>query len=157
MEAALTLFGAGPVSLTLALLLARQTPDPARIVVCQSAQAARDLDDDPRAIALNHGSEVLLRQVQAWPERGTPIQHVHVSQQGRLGRALISHQDFSVPQLGTVVAYTDLVQALRHALAHSGVTMLTGSPPEVLANHGTHSVLRQDEHTFPSRFCVHAE
>ncbi|MCK9508512.1 MAG: FAD-dependent monooxygenase [Pigmentiphaga sp.] len=157
MEAALTLFGAGPVSLTLALLLARHAPDPARIVVCQSAQTTSGLDDDPRAIALNHGSEMLLRQLHAWPERGTPIQHVHVSQQGRLGRALISHQDFSVPQLGTVVAYTDLVQALRQAIEHSGITVLSGSPPEVLANHGTHSLLKQDGHTFTSRFCVHAE
>lgn len=157
MEADLTLFGAGPVSLTLALLLARHAPDPARIVLCESAQAAKAIDDDPRAIALNHGSEQLLRGLQAWPERGSPIRHVHVSQQGRLGRTLITHHDFQVPQLGTVVAYSDLVQALRSSLQHSGVTVLSGTPPEVLANHGNHSLIRQDGHDFTSVFCVHAE
>ncbi|RAF48896.1 2-octaprenyl-6-methoxyphenyl hydroxylase, partial [Burkholderia multivorans] len=40
--------------------------------------------NDPRAIAVSHGSRVLLDTL-AWPAHATPIEHIHVSQRGHFG------------------------------------------------------------------------
>jgi hypothetical protein len=64
---------------------------------------------DPRVLAINHGSRVLLESLGAWPSRAAPILTIHVSQRGRLGRTLISHDEFGVPALGYVVRYADLL------------------------------------------------
>src|SRR5690606_37836900 len=106
-----TILGAGPTGSALALLLARNAPDRARIVLCQAWRGSRPAPGadtrtrtaasghDPRAIALNHGSRVLLESVGAWPTRGASIHTVHVSQRGRLGRTLIRDTDFGVSEL----------------------------------------------------------
>lgn len=127
-DADITILGAGPVGSALALLLARATREPGRITLCRVARAAPAAaaappgGPDPRALALNHGSRLLLESVGAWPSEGAPIRHVHVSQKGRLGRTLIDHAEFGVPELGTVLGYGQLQGALDAALRASGVT-----------------------------------
>jgi 2-octaprenyl-6-methoxyphenol hydroxylase len=157
----ITILGGGPVGTTLALLLARLTPRPERIVLCRperavapttpaadvSAFASRPLASrtapqssiapsppasnpaalDPRVMALNHGSRVLLQSLGAWPEGGANIADIHVSQRGRLGRTHISHADFGVDALGTVQSYGAIMQVLADPLAASGVTVRTGA------------------------------
>src|SRR5690606_39490769 len=85
-DADITILGAGPVGSALALLLARTSPDPSRIVLCHAWRGTRpvpsseDADAEPatatpsdvatparpgggpdtRSLALNHGSRVLL-------------------------------------------------------------------------------------------------
>ncbi|MGV2894846.1 UbiH/UbiF/VisC/COQ6 family ubiquinone biosynthesis hydroxylase, partial [Achromobacter sp. AGC78] len=81
---------------------------------------------DPRVLAMNHGSRVLLESLQAWPERSADIRNIHVSQRGRLGRTVIQHTDFGVPQLGSVVAYSGLHAKLDERVAACGVTVLPG-------------------------------
>src|SRR5690606_26846498 len=120
-------------------------PDPARIVLCRGtppARAARaapvagaaaaapvapaapaDADADPRSIALNHGSRLLLERLGAWPALGADIHAIHVSQRGRLGRTIIRDSDFGVPALGSVHAYGRLQAALHQALRRAGVTL----------------------------------
>ena len=39
---------------------------------------------DPRVLAMNHGSRVLLESLDAWPERSADIRSIHVPQRGRL-------------------------------------------------------------------------
>lgn len=130
--------GAGPVGSTLALLLATRTDKPQRIALMgrrftPSGASHRD-EVDPRTLALNHGSRVLLEQLGAWPDTAADITTVHVSQRGRLGRTLIRHQELGVPRLGSVVGYDAVLASLHQALERSGITRLEGSPS---LSHGT--------------------
>ena len=120
------ILGAGPVGSALALLLARVAPRPERIALFAPPPPSRTEPGtiDPRTLAMNHGSRVLLESLHAWPEHTADIKTVHVSQRGRLGRALISHDDLNVPRLGSVAPYTDLHEALSRAVAASGVTLI---------------------------------
>ncbi len=68
---------------------------------------------DARAIALSYASRLILERLQAW--RGlaaTPIETIHVSQQGGFGRTLIRAADCGVPALGYVAGYDNLLQSL---------------------------------------------
>ncbi|HCN72641.1 MAG TPA: monooxygenase [Pusillimonas sp.] len=122
--------GAGPVGSALALMLARYALAPERIALVGASFGRRDASPDsapdPRSIAVNHGSIELLRKLQAWPPQYRPIETVHVSQQGRLGRTLIQHADLDVPELGGVVGYTDLSACLHSALEKTGVSCIEG-------------------------------
>ncbi|QEI08131.1 monooxygenase [Pigmentiphaga aceris] len=78
---------------------------------------------DLRVLALNHGSRVLLEDLGVWPQGGSEIHDIHVSQRGRLGRTRITREEFDVPALGTVVGYESLRRALDAAVDASGVTI----------------------------------
>lgn len=137
----IAILGAGPVGCALALMLARTVPDPARIVLVRggTAPVAPDPADttgmapsarpapavDARVLALNHGSRVLMESLGAWPRVSADIQTIHVSQRGRMGRTLIRHADFDVAQLGSVVGYSVLHDALIERVMQRGVTLRT--------------------------------
>ena len=128
------ILGAGPVGSALALLLARDARHPHRIAVLHSDRASAygyEAFADPRVLAINHGSRVLLEGLGAWPDTAAPIRNIHVSQRNRLGRTLISHEEFDVPALGYVVRYAELHQSLQAALARSNVTLLGGETAQV--------------------------
>lgn len=133
----IAILGAGPVGRVLALMLARVAPDPSRIALLQGASpapvtpAAAVPAADPRVLAMNHGSRVLLESLHAWPAKAADILNIHVSQRGRLGRSVIRNTDFDVPQLGCVVAYSALHARLEECVAASGVTLLSGPPAVV--------------------------
>ncbi|WMD18358.1 UbiH/UbiF/VisC/COQ6 family ubiquinone biosynthesis hydroxylase [Achromobacter seleniivolatilans] len=133
----IAILGAGPVGRVLALMLARVAPDPARIALLAGSApapvtpAAAVPAADPRVLAMNHGSRVLLESLHAWPERSADIRNIHVSQRGRLGRTIIQHTDFGVPQLGSVVGYSGLHARLDECVAACGVTVLSGPPARV--------------------------
>lgn len=124
--------GAGPAGSTLALLLARKASHPERIALVGTAlgqagtpvAADHNKLPDPRTLALNHGSRVLLEQLDAWPDAAAEIHTVHVSQQGRLGRAIIDRHDLDVPRLGSVVSYDGLLESLHARLHNSGIDMI---------------------------------
>ncbi|WP_409079840.1 FAD-dependent monooxygenase [Pusillimonas sp. SM2304] len=136
--------GAGPAGSALALILAGKSPRPERIALLgRQFHAGRHQDGgvDPRTLALNHGSRVLLEQLNSWPAESASIDTVHVSQRGRLGRALITHDELGVPRLGSVVTYDALLAAQHQALRQSGVTLLEAAstplpgPGHVLFQH----------------------
>lgn len=133
----IAILGAGPVGRVLALMLARVAPDPARIALLAGAAPAPVTPApavpaaDPRVLAMNHGSRVLLESLHAWPDRSADIRNIHVSQRGRLGRTVIQNTDFGVPQLGSVVAYSGLHAKLDECVAACGVTVLTGPAAQV--------------------------
>jgi 2-octaprenyl-6-methoxyphenol hydroxylase len=152
----ISISGAGPAGSALALILARKAPAPERIAVVgrhpdadATPAAARG---DPRTLALNHGSRVLLEQLGAWPDECASIETVHVSQRGRLGRTLIKHDELGVPRLGSVVAYEGLMAALRRALKSSGVSLVNGTPVPTLG--GDHTVLDLGDRQITSRLSV---
>lgn len=124
--------GAGPTGSALALLLARAAPDPSRVAIVgkrfyTDQPEPRSNLIDPRTLAMNHGSRVLLEQIGAWPDHSASIETVHVSQRGRLGRTLIRCSELGVPRLGCVVSYDLLLRTLHKAVSQSGVTLVTAS------------------------------
>lgn len=158
----ITILGAGPVGATLSLLLASRMPDPTRLRLCRVARPPRPADQAAtatgvRALALNHGSRTLLESLAAWPAQGARIHTIHVSQRGRLGRTLIRHTDFDVPELGTVHAYDQLAAMLDQALAASGVQILEGPPAAITGEIQGGLRLAQGDALWTSRLVVRAE
>src|SRR6476469_9063268 len=113
--------GAGPVGLSLALLLLRRGVPAARIAVID-AKPVEQAASDPRSIALSFGSLQLLDSIVAWPVAATDIHDIHVSRRGHFGRTLISRDEFDVPALGHVTRYGTLVGVLANALQRTAVT-----------------------------------
>lgn len=122
-----------------------------------AASAPPPASSDPRALALNHGSRVLLEGLGAWPGQGAPIHTVHVSQQGRLGRTLIRHTDFGVSELGTVHQYGRVQEALHAALEHAGITLLSGDTAVITSQSADDVGIVQGRHAWRSRIAVQAE
>jgi len=138
------ILGNGPAGSALALALARRVRDPARIALLGPERLpaaapglglAASAGVDPRSLAINQGSRAFLDTLNAWPPHSAAIRHVHVSQRQRLGRVIIDHTELGVPQLGNVVRYDDLLDALHEALASSAVTRLAGRALPRLAGH----------------------
>ena len=122
----LGIVGGGPVGCALALMLARLSPEPSRVALWQSdAENRYGLrgEQDTRVIAINEGSRTLLRDLDAWPDDACPILTIHVSQKGRLGRTLITNEEFKVPALGYVVRYASLQAGLLQAVQNAGISL----------------------------------
>jgi len=154
------IFGGGPTGCALALLLARATQRPARIALLQTdthSHYGHAPDQDPRVLAINHGSRVLLESLSGFPDQAARIQTVHVSQRGRLGRAIIRHSDFDVPQLGCVVRYAALHSQLTQALNASGVTVLKGPAAQILRQNVNGVEISQGQQTWRSSLVVQAD
>lgn len=115
--------GAGPVGLTLALLLVRRGVAAERIALID-AKSAEQAAADPRSIALSYGSRQILEDVGCWPVASDPIHQIHVSRRGHFGRTLIDRDTYGLPALGHVVRYGALVSALGTAAGKTGVAML---------------------------------
>ena len=104
----IAIVGAGPLGMALALALER---GPSIALIDSRARGA--WADDPRALALAHGSRQLLERLGAWnSEAATLIREIHVSQRGGFGRTRIAADDYGTPALGYVMRYRDLADAL---------------------------------------------
>lgn len=102
--------GAGPVGLALALAL----QDSGLNILVADARAEEAAANDPRTLALSHGTRISLEQLGVWSNLpSTPITTIHVSQQGGFGRTLIRAEEEGVPALGHVVTAGALARALR--------------------------------------------
>ncbi|MFM0608043.1 UbiH/UbiF/VisC/COQ6 family ubiquinone biosynthesis hydroxylase [Paraburkholderia sediminicola] len=122
-----TIVGAGPVGLALAGWLARRSATQARRSATQALKIAlidaREPEDsiaDPRAIAVSHGSRMILEPL-SWPADATAIQRIHVSQRGHFGRTLIDHSEHGLPALGYVLRYGSIVHGLADAVHATSV------------------------------------
>jgi len=106
--------GAGPVGLSLALRLLRA----GRPVKLLEAKAKGAYYQDHRALALSQASRLMLQELDVWPllQHVTPINTIHVSQKGSLGRSLLKASDHDLPALGYVLSYGDLMQAMDQVL-----------------------------------------
>ena len=108
------IIGAGPVGMALALSL----KDSGRRVLLLDARPPKAWADDPRALALAHGSYQLLERLDAWDAgASTAIEEIHVSQRGGFGRTLLCAADYGTVALGYVMRYKDLAAALAAKIA----------------------------------------
>jgi 2-octaprenyl-6-methoxyphenol hydroxylase len=115
-----TIVGAGPVGLALAGWLARRSATQALKIALIDAREPQDAVGDPRAIAVSHGSRMILEPLR-WPADATAIQRIHVSQRGHFGRTLIDHTEHGLPALGYVLRYGSIVQGLAEAVRATSV------------------------------------
>ncbi len=119
----IAILGAGPVGLTLACMLARRGVAADRIALID-AKTLDQVTQDPRSIALSHGSRQILEGIHAWPRVTDPIHEIHVSRRGHFGRTLIDRAEFGVPALGYVTRYGHIVAALSDAAYSAGVQVI---------------------------------
>jgi 2-octaprenyl-6-methoxyphenol hydroxylase len=115
-----TIVGGGPVGLALAGWLTRRSATRALSVALIDARNPEDTVSDPRAIAVSHGSRMILEPLR-WPADATAIQRIHVSQRGHFGRTLIDHAEHGLPALGYVLRYGSVVHALAEAVRTTSV------------------------------------
>ena len=118
-----TIVGAGPVGLALAGWLARRSATQKLNVALIDAREPEDSVADPRAIAVSHGSRMILEPL-SWPSDATAIQRINVSQRGHFGRTLIDHTEHGLPALGYVLRYGSIVHALAEAVRATPVHWL---------------------------------
>jgi 2-octaprenyl-6-methoxyphenol hydroxylase len=95
--------GGGPVGCAFALAVASGL---------SMARISGDAALADRPIALSYGSRLILERLGVWNSiRNTPIETIHVSQQG-FGRTVMRCAELSLPALGYVTAYSELAQEL---------------------------------------------
>src|SRR5262245_30629947 len=105
MGAEIQIRGAGPVGCVLALALSGFGK---QVVLVENKRPSASF----RPLALSHASRLILERVGAWPSGATPIERIHVSQQGAFGRVHLSAAEAGVPALGYVIGYADLLETL---------------------------------------------
>lgn len=114
--------GAGPVGILAALFLEKYGWDKSAIALVDPAIAAPlpAHDQDPRILALSHGTLVRLQQLGIAAEI-TRIKHIHVSSQGHFGSMEIRTDRVGVTDLGGLVSYASLLTALRQKIQTIGI------------------------------------
>lgn len=150
--------GAGPAGLSLALAL-RRTGRDCLVVDARAAGAARR---DPRVLALSFGSRQILQRLGVWGRfLATPIETIHVSQQGGFGRTILRAGDLGVPALGYVADAGDLAAELEAEADASGIERRYGLRVENIAASGRDAILSTsgDEGAvmLTARLVAHAE
>jgi 2-octaprenyl-6-methoxyphenol hydroxylase len=125
----LAIIGAGPVGATLALALAGHGLD---MAVLDARSSGGTLRGD-RALALSHGSRLILERLGVWHALETaagavtPIVEIDVSQARGFGMTRMTAAEHGLPALGYVVSYVALQRTLDDALAAAGVAVRFGT------------------------------
>jgi len=113
----IAIIGGGPVGAALALALRGS-----RLKVCVlEARPANAASNDARALALSYGSRLLLARLGVWDALRdvSAIRTIHISQQQSFGRTVLHAEEMNVPELGYVLPYPALQDALTDALQHT--------------------------------------
>lgn len=113
----IAIIGGGPVGAALALALRGSG---LKLCVLE-ARAANVSSQDARALALSYGSRLLLQRLNVWNglQDVSPIRTIHISQQRSFGRAVLKAAELDVPELGYVLPYPALQDALDQALSRA--------------------------------------
>ncbi|MGA7595486.1 MAG: FAD-dependent oxidoreductase [Gallionella sp.] len=110
----IAIIGGGPVGAALALALRDS-----RLKVCVlEARPAGASSRDARALALSYGSRLVLNRLGVWNalQDVSSIRTIHISQKQSFGRAVLQADELNVPDLGYVLPYPALQDALTAAL-----------------------------------------
>ncbi len=140
-RAEISVQGGGPVACALALLLhaaGRSVSLTERKVPAAKAPL--------RPIALSHASRLILESTGAWRRlEPTPIDTIHISQQGAFGRSCLNAADAGVPALGYVVGYEELLHALLSQAREKQLPVATESGSASLVVHAEGSSSSAEE------------
>ncbi len=118
----IAIIGGGPVGAALALALRGS-----KLKVCVlEARPANSASSDARALALSYGSRLLLTRLGVWDvlHDVSAIRTIHISQKQSFGRAVLHAAEMNVPELGYVLPYPALQDALTNALQNSNVASI---------------------------------
>jgi len=155
----IAIIGGGPVGSALALAL-----NNSELKVCVlEARSANAASSDARALAISYGSRLLLDRLGIWNALSevSTIRMIHISQKHSFGRALLRAEKLNVPELGYVLPYSALQDALTDAVKQSGVTTIYGANVTRLDTQGDQAVIAygQDgtEYTLHTRLAVVAD
>jgi 2-octaprenyl-6-methoxyphenol hydroxylase len=158
LETDILIIGAGPVGMTLALAL-KHGSTPLRVHLIDSKPRGSFVND-PRALALSHGTRQLIETMHAWnAAAGTPIHDIHVSQSGGFGRTVITREEQRVEALGYVMRYRDLAAALDAKLDACAILDAAEVVSTTIGPKMTTTVIRRNgaEQRISARLVVHAE
>ncbi len=119
------IIGGGPVGMALTLALR----DSGISSLLLEARGLPEKIEDPRPLALSHGSHLILRRLDVWNQltQSTAITTIHVSNRGNFGQTIITTHDAGVPTLGFVVNYHDLFNAMHKKLTASNADYIAGA------------------------------
>jgi 2-octaprenyl-6-methoxyphenol hydroxylase len=155
----IAIIGGGPVGAALALALRGS-----QMKICVlEARPADSASQDARALALSYGSRLLLDRLGVWDALHdvSAIRTIHISQKQSFGRAVLRAAEMNVPELGYVLPYPALQDALTDALQHCNVSSIYGASVTQLSNSADRAVIsyQQDsaEHTLQTRLAVVAD
>lgn len=109
----IVIIGGGPVGMAVTLALRESGLS----ILLLEARGLPEKNEDPRPLALSHGSRLILERLGVWQKlpANTPITKIHISNQRGFGRTILTKDDADVPALGYVVNYHALFQSM-HAL-----------------------------------------
>jgi 2-octaprenyl-6-methoxyphenol hydroxylase len=129
MPAEIEIRGAGPVGCAAALALSRSGKT---VVLVQDRKPAGGF----RPLALSHASRLILERLGVWPRLvPTPIEQVHVSQQGGFGRVRLSAAECGVPALGYMLAYGELLECLLRQVRDEAIPIESAAAEAALVVH----------------------
>lgn len=155
----IAIIGGGPVGAALACALQGSS-----LKVCiLEARPADAPSMDARALALSYGSRLLLGRLGVWDKLPdvSAIRTIHISQKKSFGRAVLRATEMNVPELGYVLPYPALQDALGGALQHGTVETIYGASVNALdseTGQATISYRQNDtEHTLQTRLAVVAD
>ena len=155
----IAIIGGGPVGAALALALR----DSILKVCVLEARPAGATSQDARALALSYGSRLLLDRLGIWNELRdvSAIRTIHISQKQSFGRAVLRAAELNVPELGYVLPYPALQNALTDALKSTNLESIYGASVTKLTSETDHAAIsyQQDgaEHTLHTRLAVVAD
>jgi len=155
----IAIIGGGPVGAALALTLRDS-----KLKVCMlEARPANNASNDARALALSYGSRLLLDRLGVWDalKNVSSIRTIHISQKYSFGRTLLRAAEMNVPELGYVLPYPSLQEALDESLQHSDIDTIYGASVTTLDEKDDQAVIgyQQDgaEHCLLTRLAVVAD
>ncbi len=148
------IIGAGPVGLVTAIALKRCGHQP--IVIDARQRGAGS--EDPRALALSHGSRLILERLDLWRRiSATPVRNIEVSQDGGFGRTHIAATDHAIDALGHVARAGSLATCLLDAALAIGVEIRFGSELRSITPEGDGFVATTGDATFAGSLLIRAE
>jgi len=118
--------GGGPAGGALALALRASG---LRLSVLETRPGRQASGDDPRPLALSHGTRLVLERLGVWRELEpvTAIARIHISQRGGFGRVELDADAAGLPALGYVVDYTRLAGLFAELLQGGWCDYLPGA------------------------------
>lgn len=155
----IAIIGGGPVGAALAVAL-RDSGLDIRVLEARRAETA---SSDARALALSCGSRLLLDRLGVWNQLDpvSPIRTIHVSQRHSFGRAVLRAEELNVSELGYVLPYPVLQDALDGAMRASAATVIYGASVTQLKDEADHAVIGYQhegtEHQLRTRLAVVAD